>query len=118
MCILRSCVYCLLVSGGCCFADDSVGLYQISVAAATTGVMLDVASSWGHYEAQPLYRSFNGRFQTKGAVIRIGMLGAALVAQKIARKRAPKNKFVRRTLTVLNFAVCGSGTGAAIHNWR
>ncbi len=112
-------VVCLFVVHHCCGATDhTVALYKVSVAAATTGVMLDVASSWGKYEAQPLYRSRDGRFGTKGAVLRIGMLGAALIAQKIARKKAPENKFVRKMLTVVNFGVCGSGVGIAIHNWR
>ncbi len=116
--ILRYCFCCLLVSGACGGADHSLDVYSISVIAASTGVGLDAASSWGHYEAQPLYRSSNGRFQTRGAVLRVGMLGVALIAQKIARKKAPQNKFVRRILTVVNFGVCGSGTSIAIHNWR
>ena len=113
--------YCMvgLLFWGCavdrCFAVDA---YKASVIAATAGVTLDVASSWGKLERQPLYRSSYGRFHSKGAVIRIGMLAGALIAQKIAKKKAPNNKFAHRAFVVVNLFVGGSGTAAAIHNWR
>ena len=115
---IRYCLCLFLVSGLCFAAGRDVDVYKVSVIAASTGVGLDVASSWGHYEATALYRSSDGRFHTKGASIRIGMLVGVLIAQKIVRKRVPENKFVKKVFTVVNLSVCGSATTVAIHNWR
>lgn len=73
---------------------------------------LDMASSWGRPELNPLLRSADGRFGARGLTVKLAVFGGVeLVKWRIARRHG---KFAR----VLSLAPAGAYTGVAVRNWR
>ena len=64
------------------------------------------------YEGNPLMRSSNGRLGMRGIVIGTGLVGVALLAQRLCGKRP------RRAFTKVNFAVGGFRTAVAVRTMR
>jgi hypothetical protein len=87
-------------------------LYWGSVAFVVGSVVADGASSYGGYEANPLVRSSDGRLGMRGIAIGAGVMGVALLVQRLCGKRH------RRILTKVNFAVGGFRTAVAVRNIR
>lgn len=84
-------------------------VWRWSLAALATGASLDVASSWGRYEANPLARDATGRFSpVRGLALKAGV-GAGLW---LLGRKSPKAG------TVANLTAAGIWAGAALHNWR
>jgi hypothetical protein len=87
-------------------------LWVASSVALIAGTSFDAASSWGKYEANPLLRSSDGRFGSKGLMIKSAVAGGSLVPQILLRKR----RKMQRMFTIANFALAGWYTGVGIHN--
>lgn len=92
---------------------------QASLAAAN---VLDVHSSWGKYELNPVLKSSDGRFGTKGVLLKAAIVGGLvgyqhLVYHKILRKEEDKKRFIKAA-TIANFCLTGVFTGVAIHNYQ
>jgi len=101
----------LLASG--IFSHDR--LWTASVISASAGIGLDLASSYGEYEANPRLRGADGRLGAKGVAINVGVV-SALITSRLLGKHLP-GKF-KRVLTVVNFSFAGARVGIAARNWR
>lgn len=87
-------------------------LYWGSVAFMVGGVVMDASTSYGMYEGNPLMRSSNGRLGVRGIAIGAGVMGVALLAQRLCGKRS------RKAFTKVNFAVGGFRTAVAARTIR
>jgi hypothetical protein len=92
-------------------------LWTASAIAMSTGVALDIASSFGHPEATALYRSADGRFGNRGLAIRAGIPAAALIGQHFILRTDPP-RWVRRLFAAVNFGAGASSAVQAGRNWR
>lgn len=91
--------------------------WGLSAASMATGVALDIASSWGHQEANPLVRSGDGTLRWKGAAMGVGFAAGTLAIQYVVLRRLRPGHPVRRVFTVLNFGVGTFRSGVAMRNW-
>ena len=87
-------------------------LYWGSVVFMVGGHTIDAVSSYGMYEGNPLMRSSNGRQGVRGIPIVAGVMGEALLAQRLCGKRS------RKAFTKVNFAVGGFRTAVAARTIR
>jgi len=93
--------------------QDQNRAWKLSVAAAATGTILDVQSSWGGYELNPVVgRGIFGVRQT----VAVSVVTAGVMAFEYLLLR--KHHRYARVLTWTNYIVAGAHTGAAVRNWR
>lgn len=90
-------------------------LWTASIVTLTAGIGLDLASSYGEYEANPHLRGADGRLGAKGVAVNIGVV-SALITSRLLGKRLPRK--LKRVLTVVNFSFTGVRVGIATRNWR
>jgi hypothetical protein len=90
----------------------SVTMWKISIAAMLGASAFDAASSMGKVESNPLLRSSDGTFGSKGIAIKAGLAGASLVPQLLLRNR----KDLRKVFTFANFVDAGLFAGIGAHN--
>jgi hypothetical protein len=83
----------------------------VALVAATS---LDMSSSWGRNEANPILRSGNGQFGAKGATIKLAIAGAMIAPQFFVMKRVPG---LQKAFTIANFVQAGLYTGVAVRNY-
>jgi hypothetical protein len=88
--------------------------WKFSLAPVIAGQALDVASSYGMRELNPMMASQDGRFGMKGASIKIGVSAAMLGAEYLIIRRNPSSS---RLLTKLNWAAGFVTIGFATHNF-
>ena len=93
---------------------DSADLYKPSVITFVAGNSLDIASSYGRYEMNPLL-SRNGQFSSQSVAIKAGIVGTILGVEWLILRHRPD---FRKKLVWFNFAAGGAVTGVAIRNWR
>ena len=91
--------------------------WKISAVALAAGAALDVASSWQRPEANPVYRSGNGRFGGKGVAIKAVIIGGNLALQYLVMRRT-NWKPARKICIAANWIAAGTQTGVAVRNWR
>ena len=89
--------------------------WKASLAPMIAAQSLDIASSWGRIENNPLLAGQNGRFGMQGAGIKIGIVGAAVVAEYLILKRNPK---MARFFSRLNYANAIFTGSIAVRNYR
>ena len=84
-------------------------VWKWSIVALTTGATMDISSSIGQYEANPIVRQPNGLFSPKrGIAIKAGICtGLILLGKKYKREG-----------TAANFVAGGVWSGVAIRNWK
>lgn len=92
-------------------AEKSWKLSLIPLVAAQS---LDVASSWGHFESNPLLAGPGGRFGTQSAGIKLSFLGAATLTEYLIMKHHPGKT---RLLIQANRANAILTFGLAAHNF-
>ena len=85
---------------------------RIALAAATAG---DVATSYGKPEGNPLLRGPGGQFGARGVSIKLGIIGTALVVEKIIERRHPD---AARPLAIVNAATAVGVAAIAVRNGR
>ena len=90
-------------------------LYWSSVAAVTAAQTLDMHSSWGKYEANPLLRSPDGRFGVRGVAVKSSIAVGSLGVQTLILRKWPK---ARKAAVVINFAAAGAISVVAVRNYR
>ena len=79
--------------------------------------VLDVHSSWGHGEANPLFRSSSGRFAVgRATLIKSGITGVFLTSQAVAIRRHPQADYYK-AFTVVNTVAAGGLGAVVIHNY-
>ena len=89
--------------------------WTLSVGVLVAGTTMDLASSYGAPEANPLMRSADGRLGAKGAAFNAGFLASA-IAVRVFGKQLPRKW--RRVATAINFSVGGCRAAVAARNWR
>jgi hypothetical protein len=86
------------------------------VAAVVAASLLDVASSRGGVETNPLLRSSNGTFDTKRALLfKSAATGGMLATEAWVMRRSPSSG---RSAAVANFISAGAVAGLAARNWK
>jgi len=87
-------------------------VYQWSVASVVAANTVDVHSSWGKYEANPLLGS--GRFGARQLTIKSGIIVGWQFAAWAVTRHNPK---ARRRLAWLNIGAAAAISGVAIRNY-
>lgn len=80
-----------------------------SIVTMSAASAADAKTSYGLYEMNPVLRSGDGRFGTKGIGIKVGITGAVIVVEVLTRKR------MRKAWTMGNFMLGGVYGASA---WR
>ena len=88
--------------------------WKISLAPVLASQTLDVASSYGRRELNPLLAGPDGRFGARGAGIKLGAVAGILGIEYLIVKRHPG---AARVLSHLNFSVSIVTGGFAAHNF-
>lgn len=87
-----------------------------SVVAVMAGGVLDVASSRGRFERNPLARNASGQCNVgRLATLKAGALGGTLALQWVYARH---HREAYRPLAWANGAIAGGLVGVAAHNWR
>jgi hypothetical protein len=95
-------------------ADDaSYRKWKISLAPVFASQALDVASSYGMREMNPLLAGPDGRFGARGAGIKLGATAAMLGVEYLIVRRHTR---VARIFSKVNWSVSIVTTGFAAHN--
>ncbi|MBI3697218.1 MAG: hypothetical protein HY238_20580 [Acidobacteria bacterium] len=79
---------------------------------------LDIASSRGHHEANPLFRGPNGRFSPGKAVLLKSAIGGGFFATQLWLLHRHPEREHYKPFTVTNSLAAGGLAGVAIHNYR
>jgi hypothetical protein len=89
-------------------------LWKTSIAVMAAASAIDLLSSLGKKELNPLLRGSDGRFGARGIVLKSALTGGALVSQVLMVR---KNPHAATYAVVANFGMGGLFTSAAIHNF-
>ena len=91
-------------------------LWWASVAVVVAAALLDVASSRGGVETNPMLRTANGTFNTRRALLlKSAATGGMLATEAWVMRRSPKSD---RSAAVVNFVSGGAVVGLAVRNWN
>lgn len=90
-------------------------MYPYSVAAMYSGSMLDAASTWHQREANPLLRSPDGTFGTRGLVVKLAITTVQVLLERWVMRKHPRT---RKAFVIGNFAFGGGYAALAMRNWR
>jgi hypothetical protein len=88
--------------------------WKISLAPLVASQALDVSSSYGMRELNPLLASANGGFEMKGAAIKLGVTGVVVGVEYLIIRKYPRSA---RVISRLNWTTGIVTTGFAIHNY-
>lgn len=86
-------------------------LWLASIAALAVGNTLDVHSSWGKREMNPLLAGPGGTFGVRGAGLKAGIGVGVVLAERLIFKRD------RRPAAAVNFALAGALGAVAKYNY-
>lgn len=92
-------------------------LWRTSVAALAVSDVMDVRSSWGKRESNPVLSGGGSQFGCRGALIKIGIQGGVIAVEYLMLRHRP-SKGVYRAFTVINFGGASLTGAAAIHNYQ
>jgi hypothetical protein len=88
--------------------------WKISLAPLIASQVLDVTSSWGMRELNPLLAQPDGGFGAKSAVLKFGVVGALVGVEYLFAKRSTR---AARLFEKLNWTGAAVTSGLAIHNY-
>jgi hypothetical protein len=88
--------------------------WKISLAPVVASQVLDVASSYGMRELNPMLAGPDGRFGAQGAGIKLGSTAAILSIEYLIARRHPHAASI---LSKINWSVSIATTGFAAHNF-
>ena len=88
--------------------------WKLSVAPVFASQALDVTSSYGMRELNPMLASSDGRFGAKGAGIKLGSTAAMVGLEYWILRKHPR---AARIFTKINWSVSIVTTGFAAHNF-
>lgn len=89
-------------------------IYHLSIGAQVAAQGLDVASSWGGVEANPVLGR-GQRYGWRATAIKAGIAFGGLAIQRYVLRKHPQH---RRVATIVNFGMAGATSAVAIRNWR
>lgn len=88
--------------------------WEISLAPLVASQALDVSSSWGMRELNPILAQPNGGFGAKSAVLKLGVVGAFVGVEYMFAKKSPR---AARLFEKLNWSGAALTSAFAIHNY-
>jgi hypothetical protein len=88
--------------------------YAASVAALVAANALDIHSSYGKYEVNPLVAGSGGRFTGRSIAVKSGIVAGTLVVQWLIVRKHPEWK---AKLAWLNLGTAGVYSGIALRNY-
>jgi hypothetical protein len=91
-------------------------LWRYSLGALALANALDMKSSWGRRELNPLTSSQQGTFGVQGALIKLGIQGGVIGLEYLALHRHPSKSLYKR-LAIINFVDAGTVGGIVAHNY-
>ena len=94
--------------------EVSLTPWKASLATLAAAHSLDIASSLGKREGNPLLNQASSRFSWQGAVAVAGAVGAVVVVEWLVVRRHPE---VARKFAIVNFINAGAVAGIAAHNF-
>jgi len=119
---MRQLILFLALSAAVLSAEESKGksrwraiLLRASAVAVTAATTADIGSSWGGAEMTPYLRSPDGRFGTRGASLKAGILVGTLLTEYWLVKKRPSSV---GAITVFNAASAAVSTRIALRNLR
>ena len=94
--------------------QTSMRRWKMSVVPVFASQALDVTSSYGMRELNPMLASSDGSFGAKGAGIKLGATAGLLGVEYLIVRKYPRSA---RALTKINWSVSIMTTGFAAHNF-
>jgi hypothetical protein len=94
--------------------QTSLKRWKFSLAPVFASQALDVTSSYGMRELNPMLASSDGRFGAKGAGIKLGATAGLLGVEYLLVRKYPRSA---RVFTKINWSVSIVTTGFAAHNF-
>lgn len=91
-------------------------LWKASLATLAVTHALDIQSSWGKRELNPVLAGPSGTFGAHGAFIKLGIQGGLIGMEYLITRGHPTRK-VYRAFAMMNFAAAAVTTGVAFHNY-
>ena len=91
-------------------------LWIASVSTLALANTLDIHSSWGKRELNPLLASSSGRFGQEGALIKLGLQGGLMGLEYLITRGHPSGK-TYKILSIFNFGASASLTSIAFRNY-
>lgn len=91
-------------------------LWVASMSTLAAANALDMHSSWGKRELNPLLANSTGRFGHEGALIKLGLQGGLMVLEYLITRGRPSGK-TYKILSMINFGASASLTGIALRNY-
>ena len=105
-------------SNGCFDAatvrEVSLTPWKVSLVTVAAAHSLDIASSLGKREGNPLLNQASSRFSWQAAAIVAGAVGAVMAVEWFVVRRHPE---IARKFAIVNFINAGAVTGIAAHNF-
>ena len=88
-------------------------LYRSGQVALILAHSLDVESSWGKHELNPILQSSDQTFGARGASIKLGVVAVGLIAGEFFARKHPK---IEPYLGIADFAVAGVEGMVVVNN--
>jgi hypothetical protein len=88
--------------------------WKISLAPLVASQALDITSSYGMRELNPLLAGPQGQFDAQSAVLKLGVTAGLIGVEYLILKAHPKSA---RLFTKLNWGAAALTTGFAVHNF-
>jgi hypothetical protein len=88
--------------------------WKWSIAPLVASQGLDIASSYGKHELNPLLAEPHGQFGAQSALLKVGVTAGLIGVEYLIVKAHPASA---RTFTKLNWAAAALTTGFAVHNF-
>jgi hypothetical protein len=102
-----------------CSPNDGRTMWKTSLAAFAVADAIDIHSSWGKRELNPVLANASGRFSTQGALVKIGLhSGVVGIEYLLTRGHSSSHPArLRRVLAIVNFGAAGATAAIAAHNY-
>jgi hypothetical protein len=91
-------------------------IWKASMFSLTAANALDLHSSWGKHELNPMLADRTQTFGTHGTLIKMGLQGGLMGIEYLLTRGHPTRK-VYRVLSVVNFGASASFGAVAVHNY-
>lgn len=109
-------ILCLVLSAFLAQAQQPTKFWRASVVALSAANVVDIHSSWGKRELNPLMANNSGTFGARGALLKVALTGSLLGIEYLVTRRHPSSKLYR-VLGFVNFGAAAGVAGVAAHNY-
>jgi hypothetical protein len=96
--------------------NQGTRLWKVSLAALTTANLVDIHSSWGKPELNPVLGLSSGRFGWHAALVKAAISGAVMGVEYLAT-RGHRRPSLYRALSIANFGSVAAVGAVAAHNY-